>query len=252
LELQNSGLQKGGGGDGDALFFVGLALTGALAGAVMSFFLSACAQRDPVIPAETRSAERLITYLTGVPQDGASLAALTVLSTRGKDLTESAISALGRTLPLLQSLRELDLGNASIGDERIRILDFDQLPNLTILNLEGNLLSDAGLFTLCYYPLDLSRLSSLNLSRNTFGDQGARYIAAVISVCPRLTTLRLDDFDRLGVDGQNALLDVGYDPKTRIIDSHSVIPRGGRRTLSRKNRKNRRNRRNKRRTTRKY
>lgn len=117
------------------------------------------------------------------------------LSLRGNRLTSFS------TQPW-PSLRRLDLGVNFLGDG-IR-LNPENFPLLTSLDLTNVLLTECGLFALLESGI-VAKLTSLNLSWNRIGDEGAKMIAANPAVA-QLRTLDLSG-TRIGIAGAKALLD---------------------------------------------
>lgn len=117
------------------------------------------------------------------------------------NLSELESSASKTQFPNLYSLR---IAGYSLQDHELLQIDrIFRLKNMSILKLQGNLISAKGIE--CFVTDESPRLIGLNLSTNRIGDEGAIRIARSPSMS-RLRFLILKG-NQIGPDGLRALLD---------------------------------------------
>lgn len=118
-------------------------------------------------------------------------------------------------LTQFNSLETLKLPSNNINDAIAGILSFsiEALPNIALLDLEGNKIGDTGIMSICSAFLKNTKLQELNFSRNTFGDLG---MGIVISTCKELKSIKKvylkenrisEVFNRLLADWQGEVKD---------------------------------------------
>ncbi len=76
------------------------------------------------------------------------------------------------------NLTDLSLKNSNMGDEEVKILAFGHLYNLTLLDLSGNSIGDAG----ATFMKNFTNLRELHLAGNNLGEKGTQILAQITNL----------------------------------------------------------------------